>query len=281
MLLVDKPAGPTSHDVVAAVRRAFQTRRVGHTGTLDPFATGLLIVLVGRATRLAQYLVGLPKEYTGVVRLGMTTTTDDHTGEPLHTSDTWSSLSDADIREAMQSFIGQSVQRPPRYSAKSVDGKRAYERARRGEDFELEPQAIRVEVFELLSRSGPDLSIRTSVESGVYIRSLARDLGERLRCGAHLSVLRRTSVGRFQIADAVTLDDITGRRATIRPARDAVAHLAQLQIDDPERAFVRQGRAIPAKSGGTGLIALLSGNNLVAVAESDGAMLQPSVVLEN
>jgi tRNA pseudouridine55 synthase len=278
---VDKPAGPTSHDVVATVRRAFNTRRVGHTGTLDPFATGLLIVLVGRATRLARYLVGLAKDYTGVIRLGVTTTTDDHTGQSVQTSEAWSDLSDDTIREAMTAFVGQVVQRPPRFSAKSVGGRRAHARARRGEDFELDPQTVQVNRFELASRSGPDLAIKTSVGSGVYIRALARDLGERLGCGAHLVELRRTSIGRFDVGDASSLESIKQGQGIIVPIREAVAHLNQVQIGEEERAHVRQGRAIPISSTQTGTVALLAGEDLVAVAESDGSKLHPSVVLEN
>jgi tRNA pseudouridine55 synthase len=280
VLLVDKPAGPTSHDVVAAVRRAFRTRRTGHTGTLDPFATGLLIVLVGRATRLARYLAELPKEYTGTIRLGLTTTTDDSTGAPLATSEGWSHLSDADIRTAMAAFVGQTAQRPPRFSAKSVDGRRAYARARRGEDFELDPQTVQVDRFDLLDRSGPDLRVQTTVGSGVYIRSLARDLGERLGCGAHLAALRRISIGRFAVAQAISLEDVIHGRGVLRPPREAVAHLAHRHIADQEREFVRQGRAIPATSQESGAVALLAGEDLVAVAESDGRMIHPTVVLE-
>src|SRR5258706_10049309 len=139
---------------------------------------------------------------------------------------------------------------------------------------------VQVDQFQLISRSGADLFIRTSVGSGVYIRSLARDLGSRLGCGAHLAALRRTSVGRFLLAEAVSLEDLNAGRAAVRPNREAVAHLAQIQIGDPERSFVRQGRAIQSVSAATGSIALLAGDELVAVAESDGAMLHPSVVLE-
>jgi tRNA pseudouridine55 synthase len=281
LLLVDKPAGPTSHDIVAIVRRTLATRRVGHVGTLDPFATGLLVVLLGRSTRLSQFLVGLPKQYTGVIRLGLTTTTDDLTGQPLATSDAWASLDDADIRQAMETLVGSVAQRPPRFSAKSVGGRRAYRRARTGEAFELESRDVQIDRFDLVSREGPDVTFACAVASGVYVRSLARDLGERLGCGAHLLALRRTVVGHFTVTEAVTLDDLARGAARVRPPREAVPHLTPVQIDEAQRAFVRQGRAIPAPSSDQGPVALLAGEILVAVAESDGAVLTPSVVLES
>ncbi|MBI2072414.1 MAG: tRNA pseudouridine(55) synthase TruB, partial [Gemmatimonadetes bacterium] len=152
--MLDKPAGPTSHDVVAIIRRAFGTRRVGHTGTLDPFATGLLLVLVGQATRLARYLVGLPKEYHGVLRLGSTTTTDDATGEVTGASDDWRALDDARLRAAMAALLGEREQVPPAYSAKRVRGERAHRLARRGAALTLAPTRVEVQRFDLTDRSG-------------------------------------------------------------------------------------------------------------------------------
>jgi tRNA pseudouridine55 synthase len=280
MLLVDKPAGPTSHDVVAAVRRALGTRRVGHAGTLDPFATGLLVVLVGGATRLAQFLVGLPKEYEGTIRLGVATTTDDGTGEALEISDAWRSLSDETIREAMASLTGHRQQRPPRFSAKKVAGRTAHRRARRGEPFELAPEWVDVERFTLDSREGPDLTFHAGVASGVYVRALARDLGERLGCGAHVTALRRTAVGCFCVTDAVPWDRITAGGGALRPPSDAVRHLTPVQVDDASRAEVRHGRTISAPQDARGMVALLAGDDLVAVARADGGVLRPSVVLD-
>jgi tRNA pseudouridine55 synthase len=277
---VDKPDGPTSHDVVAVVRRSFQTRRAGHAGTLDPFATGLLVVLLGRATRLARFLVGMPKEYVGTIRLGAVTSTDDRTGATLRESDTWQALSDADIRAGMRILEESVSQRPPRFSAKSVEGRRAYRRARNGEDFELADEPVEIERFSLVSRRGQDLVVTASVGSGVYIRSLARDLGEQLGCGAHLAELRRTRVGPFTVDQAVTLDSVADRQAALRPTREAVAHLPSVQLGEDERAFVRQGRRIPGGAALSGTVALLAGSTLVAIAEADGETLQPSVVLE-
>jgi len=281
MLLVDKPAGPTSHDVVAAVRRSLGTRRVGHTGTLDPFATGLMVVLVGRATRLAQFLVGLPKEYQGTARLGLTTTTDDLTGEPLGGSDDWRGIADATIGDAMGSLTGRLQQRPPRFSAKKVAGRAAHRRARRGEVFELAPEWVDVRQFTLRSRDGPDLTFDAVVASGVYVRALARDLGERLGCGAHLIALRRIAVGPFRLLDALPLNQVPAVAASgLRPSSEAVRHLQPVQIDESARAQVRRGRAISAPADASGVVALLAGDDLVAVAEADGVVLKPSVVLD-
>ncbi|MBI4502938.1 MAG: tRNA pseudouridine(55) synthase TruB [Gemmatimonadetes bacterium] len=277
---MDKPAGPTSHDVVATVRRALNTRRVGHAGTLDPFATGLLVVLVGKATRLARFFLSLPKVYTGTIRLGQSTTTDDLTGQLLHASQAWLGLTDSEVERALTSLIGRTDQRPPMFSAKSVAGRRAYRRARRGEQFELDPEPIDVYRLDLVSRSGPDLVIHAEVGSGVYLRALARDLGDRLGCGAHLAALRRVAVGPFAAADAIPLGDLAIGPVALRPARDAVAHLPLIRLDEESRVAVRHGRAIPSAGAGTGPVALFAGEELVAVAESDGVVLRPSVVFE-
>lgn len=280
ILLVDKPAGPTSHDMVTAVRRVFDTRRVGHAGTLDPFATGLLVMLVDRATRLAQFLLALPKTYEATVRLGVTTNTDDPTGETLRTSDAWNTLAEEPITRALASLLGTTTQRPPNFSAKSVDGHRAYRRARRGEQFELESQPIEVYRLDLMERNGADLMVRAEVGSGVYIRALARDLGDLLGCGAHLSTLRRVAIGPFSVADAVSPANPVSMRTALRAPREAVAHLPTRQLDAAARAAVGHGQAIPQAIDEAGFVALLSGEELVAIAESDGEWLRPSVVLE-
>jgi tRNA pseudouridine55 synthase len=224
--------------------------------------------------------VGLPKEYTGTIRLGVVTTTDDLTGEPL-SSTAWESVTQAAIVYAMRSLIGRTAQRPPRFSAKIVGSQRAYRRARRGEDFELEPRLVDVDRFDLVALRGQDLDFRTSVASGVYVRSLARDVGARLGCGAHLVSLRRTAIGLFQVADATSLDQVVAGSADLRPAREAVAHLRRMQIGESERVSVRHGRAIPSTACEPGPVALLAEGELVAVAESDGNVLRPSVVLES
>jgi tRNA pseudouridine55 synthase len=263
---------------VVAVRRTLQTRRVGHAGTLDPFATGLLVVLVGRATRLARFVLALRKSYSGTIRLGISTSTDDPTGEVIDRSDTWTTIGDGDIRAALVALSGRKEQRPPRYSAKSVAGRRAYRRARRGETFELEPTAVEVHRLELLTRRGPDLEIEAEVGSGVYLRALARDVGQQLRCGGHLHRLRRTAIGDFVVDQAVSLEAFD--RSSLRPASDAVAHLPAVQLDDESHVAVRHGRPITGRTTATGPVALYAGGDLVAVADPDGDLLRPSVVLE-
>src|SRR5689334_17551458 len=211
-LIIDKPAGLTSHDVVARVRRAARTRRVGHAGTLDPFATGVLVVCIERATRLLQYVVGLDKEYLATVRTGFATTTQDLTGEqitPLASSDL---LSVEQVTAVLKEFIGEQWQTPPMFSAKKVAGERLYVAAREGREVERQPVAITVSEMEMIEMHQPnadgtrDFVMRVSCSSGTYVRTLANDIGARLGTGAHLSALRRTAVGRFRIEEALSLD---------------------------------------------------------------------------
>ena len=210
LLLVDKPQGVTSHDVVARARRLLGTRKVGHAGTLDPMATGLLLLGVDSATRLLTYLVGLDKEYTATIRLGVATDTDDAEGEVVDTRDA-SGVTDAAISAGIGELTGAIEQVPSTYSAIKVDGRRAYDRARSGEQVELTARPVTIHAFELLAsrRDGDlvDLDVRVACSSGTYIRALARDLGAGLDVGGHLTALRRTRVGPFAVADAVQLPD--------------------------------------------------------------------------
>ncbi|MES1170013.1 MAG: tRNA pseudouridine(55) synthase TruB, partial [Leifsonia sp.] len=217
ILLVDKPGGVTSHDVVARARRALGTRKVGHAGTLDPMATGLLVLGVGSSTRLLTYLVGLGKQYTATIRLGQSSTTDDADGELSEPTDA-TGLTRARIDTAIAALTGGISQVPSTFSAIKVDGRRSYERARSGEEVELAARQVTVSRFEVLSerRSGPfvDLDVLVECSSGTYIRALARDLGDALAgedgtLGGHLTALRRTAVGPFEVADAVAVDEIT------------------------------------------------------------------------
>src|SRR5689334_14614744 len=216
-LIIDKPAGLTSHDVVARVRRAARTRRVGHAGTLDPFATGVLVVCVERATRLLQYVVGQDKEYLATVRTGFATDTQDLTGEqitPLASSDL---MSDEQVATALKEFVGPQWQTPPMFSAKKVAGERLYVAAREGREVERQPVAITVSAIELLEIRQPnedgtrDFVMRVRCSSGTYIRTLAADIGARLGTGAHLSALRRTAVGDFRVEAALPLDEVLRR----------------------------------------------------------------------
>jgi tRNA pseudouridine55 synthase len=274
---IDKPAGPTSHDIVAALRRVLGVRRVGHTGTLDPFASGLLVILIGRATRLAQFLVGLTKRYRGVLRLGTTTDSGDPTGTVTGTSDAWQDLTADDVQQAMTGFLGPQRQRPPALSAKKVGGQRAYRIARRGENADIPLQDVEIFSLTLTDMHGANVVFDTLVSSGTYVRSLARDLGDALGCGAHLSELRRTAVGPFTIDHALAVDAASTEQ--VRPPREAVAHLQAVTVGTDERESVRHGRAIVTPAGVSGPVALVDGEELVAVAEADGNRLQPRVVL--
>lgn len=276
---MDKPAGPTSHDVVAMVRRAWRIRRVGHAGTLDPFATGLLLVLIGPATRLARYLVGLPKEYRGVIRLGARTATDDPTGAVVATSDRWEELDDETIRQAMAALTGERLQTPPAYSAKQVGGQRAHRLARQGRPVRLVPTLVRIERFELLERRGPDVAFLATVGSGTYLRALARELGEQLGCGAHLARLTRTAVGPFRLEQAGSLEALQAGQLALLPPEQAVGHLAAVSIGPEDHPRILQGQAIRATGPGAGPVALLCQGRLVAVARRRDGWWQPEVVL--
>jgi len=211
ILLVDKPGGMTSHDVVSRTRRALGTRKVGHAGTLDPMATGLLLLGVDSSTRLLTYLVGLGKRYTATVRLGVATDTDDAEGEVTSESDA-SGLTSEAIDAAVLALTGRLSQVPSSYSAVKVDGRRAYDRARSGEEVVLEPRTVTVSRFDVLAerRDGQtvDLDVVVECTSGTYIRALARDLGRALGVGGHLTALRREAIGGFEVRDAVQLEEV-------------------------------------------------------------------------
>ncbi len=279
LLLVDKPSGPTSHDVIDQVRRVLGLRRVGHAGTLDPFASGLLLVLVGRATRLAQFLVGLSKRYEGSIRLGVATETDDRTGAVTVTQEGAERIPDSALREAMASLIGAQLQHPPAYSAKKVGGHRAHRLARSGRTVELPAVEVEVLQFTPIARDGATVRFEALVSSGTYVRALARDLGERLGCGAHLAELRRTAVGSFEIGAAEPLASFGKPRATVLPPLAAVPHLERRALTDHERDATAHGRSIAADAASSTPIALVHSDQLVAVAERSGDSLRPRVVL--
>jgi tRNA pseudouridine55 synthase len=203
ILLVDKPEGPTSHDVVNRVRRAWGTRRVGHTGTLDPFASGLLVICLGEATRLSQYLTGEDKAYVATARLGVSTDTLDREGEVVERSDGWDRVTREMVEGALVPLRGEISQLPPRFSAKKVGGRAAHRLAREGEVVELQPSTVTVHELVLEGWAPPDVELRVRCSSGTYIRALARDLGEALEVGAHLTHLRRTGVGGLSVDRAL------------------------------------------------------------------------------
>lgn len=205
ILLIDKPQGWTSHDVVARARGICRQRRIGHTGTLDPMATGLLVLCLGRATRLVEYMTAHDKEYVGEMLLGAETDTDDAEGTITARAPV-PPLTGADLERVAAEFRGVIQQVPPAYSAVKVDGQRAYAVARKGGDLELRPRPVRIDHFELQQVAPDRLGFRVACGAGTYVRSLARDLGRRLGCGAHLTALRRTHVGAFSVEEAITLD---------------------------------------------------------------------------
>jgi tRNA pseudouridine55 synthase len=198
VLPVDKPVGPTSHDIIAAARRALRQRRIGHTGTLDPFASGLLLLLLGRATRLAEYFADLPKRYTATAHLGVATDTEDRTGQIVATSDAWRGLAPDRVRAAFESMAGERMQRPPAFSAKKVAGERAYAAARRGDDLALQPVPIRIDSLRVTGLELPLVTFEVTCSTGTYVRSIARDAGDDLGVFGHLAELRRTGIGPWE-----------------------------------------------------------------------------------
>ena len=276
-MLLDKPAGITSHDAVQRVRRVFRTRAVGHTGTLDPFATGLLIALVGRATRLARFVEGQPKTYLAEARLGFATDTDDLTGTPL-AEPVPVVVGTAAVREALEAFRGRQDQRPPAFSAKHVGGERSHRLARRGAAVELRPVPVEVTDIELLELAGDCVRFRVTVSAGTYVRAIARDLGERLGCGAHLVALRRERIGRLAVDDAVPLDTL-GPETPLLPPQAVLPDLPLRALDAAEADDVRHGRPIPGGAE-AGTVGLVRDGTLLAIGEAADGMTQPRVVLE-
>lgn len=260
LLVIDKPSGITSHDVVAKARHIIRERRIGHTGTLDPFATGVLVILLGRATRLAQFISGVDKEYEAIIRLGYATDTGDRTGKPLEDHRKPIAWNDDEIEAALKSLRGDIQQIPPMFSAKKIKGQKLYEMARRGETIERVPINVCIHEFEAIKQEGHiykdnldgtfDFLVRVVCSSGTYVRRLAEDFGERLSVGAHLAELRRTRVGPFSIEKAVTLDDIRTsfgeeRLGTILlPPDEALPQLPFVHLSDDDARKARHGMEV-------------------------------------
>lgn len=278
LLLVDKPAGITSHDVVTLVRRATKERRVGHMGTLDPFATGLLVILVGRGTRLIPYVDGEPKVYEATIRLGIETDTDDSTGAVVREV---SSPTDEAVAAVIPRLTGEIEQVPPSYSAKQVDGRRAYDAARKGTPLELAPARVVVHEWTLVSREGDALRARITCGSGTYIRALARDLGRLTGAAAHLSALRRVRSGAFDIADAATVADLEAGEFSLAPLRAAIPSLPIRALDPIELGRVSHGNAIDAADAPSRVALVDEDENLVAIADREGSQLRPRLVLRD
>jgi tRNA pseudouridine55 synthase len=275
VLLVDKPAGMTSHDVVAVARRSLATRRVGHTGTLDPFATGLLVLLVGQATRLQPYVEGDPKVYEATIRFGVETDTDDATGAPVRHA---ALPTEASVVAAIAQLTGPIEQVPPAYSAKQVGGVRAYAAARRGDPLVLRPTTVAVHRWDVGERRGPDLYVTITCGGGTYVRSLARDLGVLARSAAHLATLRRVRSGHFDIAGASTVEHLRGGRMAILPARAAIPGLPVEQLTDLDVRRVVHGQAVPALADGLRAALVAANGALIAIADRDGNAWQPRLV---
>lgn len=249
VLAVDKPVGPTSHDVVALARRALKTKKVGHTGTLDPFASGLMLLCIGSATRLSPYLTHLDKRYRAEARLGVATDTLDREGMILREDPAGAQVPARRIEEALESLRGSIQQVPPIYSAKKIRGEAAHRRARRGEAVELAPVEVSVHRLDLVEHDGARLVFDVECSSGTYIRALARDLGEALGVGAHLTALRRLAVGAFDVDDACRVDEMPSAppSAWSTPAEAlARAGLPSFEVEAADQKLISQGREVAA-----------------------------------
>ncbi|OFE16600.1 tRNA pseudouridine(55) synthase TruB [Humibacillus sp. DSM 29435] len=303
LLVVDKPAGWTSHDVVARARRLCGTRRVGHAGTLDPMATGVLVLGVGRATKLLTFLVGLDKEYTATIRLGQATVTDDAEGEVTSACGAPdAAVTSAALTDAVSALTGDIQQVPSSVSAIKVNGERSYATVRKGGVVDLPARPVTVSRFDVLARRPAvaempdgaavdvlDLDIVVAVSSGTYVRALARDLGERLGVGGHLTALRRTRVGRFDLATASPLDDLSGRveqagvgSLTLISLVDAArAQLEVHEISGAEAVRLGHGQRIASRPGcGDAVAAIDPAGRLVAVLDETATMARARVVFE-
>ncbi len=296
ILIIDKPAGITSHDVVARVRRILKTKRVGHTGTLDPFATGVMVVLVGKATRLAQFLDKDEKEYEAVVRFGFETDTGDRTGSPTSQVPSPKSLKLEDIYIILDDFRGEIMQTPPMYSAKKIDGKKLYEHARKGETVERKPIAITIYELEVISELKAtdfglgtwDLGLEVACSAGTYIRTLAEDIGRKVGVGAHLAELRRTRAGRFELLRSITfeeLEKLEDPATALAPMAEAVEHLSFVTLTPDRAQKTMSGLSTRVSetqfADGQPIRMLDESENLIAVGfyEESEKSIRPKVVL--
>jgi tRNA pseudouridine55 synthase len=273
-VLVDKPRGPTSHDVVDRVRKVFGVRRVGHAGTLDPPASGLLVVAVGPATRLLRYVQGLPKTYDVTGVLGIRTTTLDAEGDVLSRERV--DVTPDQIRNAAQPFVGEIEQTPPVVSAVKVAGERAYKRAARGEQVELEARKVTVYALDILRTSNDAFDARVVCSAGTYVRSLVADIGEHLGCGAHVEHLRRIGIGELDVRDATTPDKLSP--AALKPVEAVLAHLPRVDLDAEAERLARNGRPLDIDASGDEVLVVGPGG-AVGVFAARGGCLRPVTVL--
>jgi tRNA pseudouridine55 synthase len=273
LLLIDKPGSLTSHDVVERARKATGVQKIGHTGTLDPMATGLLVLCCGRAARLQGFFTGLPKSYEGVITLGRATATYDREGDTTLESAGEPRFLPEELERAAAAFRGQFEQLPPPYSAKKVGGRKFYEMARRGQEVPQAPKIVTVSQFELSPLSGRELPFRLSCSSGTYVRSIAHDLGRSLGCGAHLSALRRTRVGEFDVKDALPLEAFETLDEAARsspphaiPLSEVPFPFSRMTVASLEAWKIRRGQSIPARVSG-------SEGEWISLLAADGEML--------
>ena len=303
VLIIDKPTELTSHDVVARVRHILRERRIGHTGTLDPFATGVLVLLIGKGTRLAQFLSGDDKEYDAIIRLGYATDTGDRTGRPLDgpNSAKLRNWNEQEIQEALEGLRGWIDQVPPMYSAKKRDGKKLYELARRGEEVDREPVRVCIHEFTAIRADGQlikdnldgtfDLRAHVVCSSGTYVRTLAEDFGKRLSVGAHLAELRRTRVGDFRVDKAVTLEDLKTGFAEealgglLVPLNAALSRLPFVHLSGQDLRNVSHGREVRVEGSrwtdGENVKLCDTEEQLIAIGRYDAGaqLIHPRVVL--
>jgi tRNA pseudouridine55 synthase len=277
LLVVDKPAGWTSHDVVGRVRRLAQTRKVGHAGTLDPMATGVLVLGIGRATRLLGHLALTDKAYDATIRLGTTTVTDDAEGEVVQVRDA-SAVTDAAVAAAMAALSGDLQQVPSSVSAVKVDGVRSYARVRAGEAVELKARPVTVSRFALLARRGSDLDVIVECSSGTYVRALARDLGAALGVGGHLTALRRTRVGAFGIEAARTLEQAAEELGVLPLDAAVAAALPRRDLTQDEAVALSYGKKLEASGVGGTLGAFAPDGRCIALVEDRDGVARPTVV---
>jgi tRNA pseudouridine55 synthase len=277
VLVVDKPVGLTSHEVVQIIRHGTNIRRAGHTGTLDPRASGVLIVLIGPAVRLSEYVSASDKRYQAIIKLGATTDTFDADGRFTSKGEDLQ-ITEEQFETALKTFVGEIIQTPPPYSAVKVHGRPAYEMAREGEEVELEPRKIQVYSLELLEWTPPEAVIDVYCSSGTYVRSLANDLGDKLGCGAYLTGLRRTKSGRFTLRDAVPLRKLREAFEAgnwyqyVIPAAEALSDWPALELNNEQVEAVRHGHRVPAEAGATGMARGISeAGELIALLEVDPA----------
>lgn len=288
LIIIDKPVGPTSHRVVTVVRRGTGVRKVGHAGTLDPRASGVLVLCLGAATRLSEYLSTTPKRYEAVIRFGASTQTYDSDGTVLHQTGRMPELNE--IMEAIPRFRGDIEQVPPPFSAIKVSGKKAYELAREGEQVDLQPRQVTIYDLQVLNYSPPDLFLTIECSAGTYIRSLAHDLGEHLGAGGYLAALRRTVAGPFRLEDATALSlletsfiDGTWEQY-VRPAAEALPDLPIVKVEGETFEQIRNGHRIPAAPGSSGMArAIGPDGELVAIMEAveGGGEWHPRKVFTN